>query len=1021
MMCVWKTVPRTRIRIPGRKSFSCAFFVLVAGLTGCAHMDLPVEMRAQSPEPFWFEEEDSPRPLTLDGQPAKIPTQFRGEQEPSIAVRSDETVTDIRVRGNVTIPASSILRKVNARQGNNVATVEQLLTEDVKSLYNTRWFYTVDYTYERGENGLMLVFTVVERPIIRHVEYRGNKKIKTKHLAGLTNLQRGGAYSVSANKESVRRIREHYRREGYLYTEVKLLSGGSPDDRDIIFEITEGPKVVVSKIRFEGNDAFSSQLLKTKLLTKARMFWFFGGQYDPSTIPDDIAAIKQYYHDLGYFDVQVAETLQQTEDRSQVIITYNVQEGPRYKIRNIEFQGTEIYTPEQLQKDFETEEGEKFALRHLNKDIEGIKQKYGEQGRLFAKVNAYPRFLEQEGEVDLVFRIDEDRPRRIGRINVNIQGDAPNTRETVVLNQLLFAPGELADPDLIRLSRSRLRRSPIWEGQAVRIDLEPVDGPAYAYTPPATDVMRGQGWDGYDINEVFEETTRHISGDASNEGTTRIETLGHILPNRESTPTTQSRTDHHILPVQGSPVDPGLHRLESFLHEEIEDDHQQETTSTEYPENSNGTDVTQLLNDETRPTQAAPIEVIPIAYLKDSVDYHFNQAGDTVIRAQSYDATGQFPNPVFNNSPQGDIFSDQLRNPEPPGFVDVNVNVAEARTGRLMFSVGVNSDNGVIGSIVLEEQNFDLFAFPTSFSDITQGRAFRGRGQQFRLEAVPGDEVSRYVINWTDPFFLDTDYSLGVSGFFYTRFFEDWEERRLGGRITLGKRITREISVNGAVRLENVDISNIRNVSPQDLIDVEGDNFLTSARLGVAYDTRDSAYFPSEGEFLEISGEQALAEDQFTKVEGSASKYFTVFSRPDGEGRHIFTMRGQVGWTTDDTPIFERFYAGGFQTFRGFQFRGVSPEELNVKVGGNWMLLGTMEYNLPVTVNENVRLVAFSDFGTVDEDVALDKFRVSVGGGVRLTIPAMGPVPISLDWAIPLSKEDEDDQRIFQFYIGFTR
>ena len=133
------------------------------------------------------------------------------------------------------------------------------------------------------------------------------------------------------------------------------------------------------------------------------------------------------------------------------------------------------------------------------------------------------------------------------------------------------------------------------------------------------------------------------------------------------------------------------------------------------------------------------------------------------------------------------------------------------------------------------------------------------------------------------------------------------------------------------------------------------------------------------------------------------------------------TLRGQANWTGDDTPIFERYYAGGFQTFRGFAFRGVSPVQGNVKVGGNWMVLGGAEYMLPVTANEMIKTVAFTDFGTVTDKVSLDNFRLSIGAGLRITVPAMGPVPIALDFAYPILQESFDRKQVFSFYVGINR
>ena len=114
-----------------------------------------------------------------------------------------------------------------------------------------------------------------------------------------------------------------------------------------------------------------------------------------------------------------------------------------------------------------------------------------------------------------------------------------------------------------------------------------------------------------------------------------------------------------------------------------------------------------------------------------------------------------------------------------------------------MIGAGVNSDAGIVGSFVWDERNFDLFRPPATFADIIEGKAWRGGGQRFRLEAAPGDQVSRYAISWTDPYFMYSDYSLGLSGFYFNRFYPDWDETRVGGRITLGKQLTPEWSISG--------------------------------------------------------------------------------------------------------------------------------------------------------------------------------------------------------------------------------
>jgi hypothetical protein len=186
------------------------------------------------------------------------------------------------------------------------------------------------------------------------------------------------------------------------------------------------------------------------------------------------------------------------------------------------------------------------------------------------------------------------------------------------------------------------------------------------------------------------------------------------------------------------------------------------------------------------------------------------ETDEPIIRAQSPEGYQQTPvdpatpgygDPILEGSPYRNQFQ-----AIPPGWVDINVNAAEGRTGRLMFGAGVNSDAGVVGSFVWDESNFDLFRPPTSFADIIEGRAWRGGGQRFRAEAAPGNQVSRYAISWTDPYFMYTDYSFGVSGFYFNRYYPDWREDRVGGRISLGRQWTPEWSSGLALRLEEVEM-----------------------------------------------------------------------------------------------------------------------------------------------------------------------------------------------------------------------
>ncbi|MFG0295308.1 MAG: outer membrane protein assembly factor [Maioricimonas sp. JB045] len=912
----------------------------------------------------------------------------------------NEPLEDVRVEGNTTIPTRAILHYAKSVKGRPVSQVQ--VKEDVRALLNTSWFFSVRPEFRAGENGAILVFKVVERPIIRSVEFVGNKKLKTKELEAHTGLVAGHAFDVATNREAAERIKSLYREKGYRFVDVQLTKGGDKNDRDIVFQITEGPKVQVSRIRFEGNHDVRSAVLKTKLSTKTMIMWL-GGTYDPETIRSDVHTLIKYYHDLGYFDVVVEHHEEFSEDKSKVTVTFRIEEKTRYRVRNIQVVGNEVIDERSLMSELELNTGDEFNMRFLRQDVNSMKGQYDELGRIFAQVEPVPLFLEEPGQLDLVYHIDEDRPRYIGTVNVHILGDHPHTQETVIRNQVnrYLKPGRLAKMSDIKFAQQRLRGSQLWERTAPpTIDVSPTSGKDYL---PGTLIARGQ--DDSTFDDLFPPAPQNFAVLRPTEST---DAFGHSLPATTTAPPTRTAP-----PTTTAPAAPQPRRTPTPLDAPAR--HHRPTDSMPEPQ----------AYTPRLPTPSALDTPVPVQSVVDAVAPRPIIRGQSSVieRGQSLDQYG-LPVPqdyLQGVSPQGDPFGSALQNPGSPGFVDINIDVTEARTGRLMFGVGVNSDAGVVGSIVLQEDNFNIMRPPTSWADVMNGQAFRGGGQSLRIEAVPGSEVSRYVFSWQDPYFMNTDNSLGLSGFYYNRFFDDWTEDRLGGRISVGRIIDQYWSIGGALRLENVAIRDFRRPAPQDLESVAGDNFLSTGSVTLTYDRRDSAFIPSEGHFLEFSYEQGFGEFSYPRFEVSGSQFFTLYERPDGFGKHILQFRGQAGWTGSDTPIFERFYAGGYSSFRGFAFRGVSPINGGVRVGGDFMLLGTAEYMMPITADDSIRAVVFSDFGTVEPDAEINDFRVTAGFGFRLIIPAMGPAPIALDFAWPIEKGRFDDERVFSFYVGFTR
>jgi outer membrane protein insertion porin family len=191
------------------------------------------------------------------------------------------------------------------------------------------------------------------------------------------------------------------------------------------------------------------------------------------------------------------------------------------------------------------------------------------------------------------------------------------------------------------------------------------------------------------------------------------------------------------------------------------------------------------------------------------------------------------------------------------------------------------------------------------------------------------------------------------------------------------------------------------------------------------HDTRDSPFLPTQGHVIQFAFEQVIGSYEYPHGELDVRKYFMLHERPDGSGRHVLSLKGDMALTDGNTPVYDKYYAGGFSSIRGFEFRGLSPVAgvPATAIGGDFMLLGSAEYMFPITADDMLRAVVFCDTGTVQPSLRkwTDKYQVSPGLGLRITIPAMGPAPIALDFAFPIDAEGFYRTQVFSFYLGMLR
>ena len=356
-----------------------------------------------------------------------------------------------------------------------------------------------------------------------------------------------------------------------------------------------------------------------------------------------------------------------------------------------------------------------------------------------------------------------------------------------------------------------------------------------------------------------------------------------------------------------------------------------------------------------------------------------------------------------------------------PGTKNAIVDITEAQTGSIMFGAGISSTDGLIGQIVLEQRNFDISDWPDSMSEFITGKAFKGAGQTFRLSFEPGTEQTVYSLSWTDPYINDMPYSLTIGSSSFERDRESWTERRFKGNFALSRRYEDGWVFGLGGRAEDVDIRDIDPDAPKEIWSEEGSNSLYGFSLFLTRDRTNSRYTPTNGTLFKSNFEVVAGDYSFSNVSFTYRIYHPLWEDIAGR-KTVLASKLFYGTIIGDAPTFEKYYAGGTGSIRGFDYRGISPRGESASrpgvyedpIGSDWLFLANTEMIIPLS-SDMFSWLVFFDSGTIETGT----YRTSIGTGLEIMIPQwFGPVPMRFELAAPLTKDDDDDTQAFSFSVG---
>ncbi|HYO25376.1 MAG TPA: POTRA domain-containing protein, partial [Lacipirellulaceae bacterium] len=428
-----------------------AWAALAAAHAACGQESLPAPDRYGSAPPA-----AAPAPPLASGESIAAPAPEFASQAPN--------VSEVRIVGNETTSTVQIASQITTRAGRPYDP--SVVQRDVRKLAGLGWFVDVKSLYEKTPQGVVVIFQVVERPTIRYVSYLGNSKVRDKTLAKQTLLKVGGSVDPYSVEEGRRKLKDYYVGRGFNNVQVTILEGNKLTDQGVVYLIHEGPVQKIWDVKFIGNDFVSDGRLKNIVKAKPPIAMIWKGYVDREKIDADKDLLTAYYRSFGYFQARVSPHYEFDEDGDWLTITWVVHEGLRYQVRDVRFMGVTKFETAAMLEQAKLTGGQPFEQAKMETDAQWVQDLYGSNGFVFANVKPETVFLEEPGQVDLIYHIDEGEKWRVGRIIVHIGGDNPHTRIQTALNRVTLRPGQIMDIRELKASERRLMASSVFHTDA---------------------------------------------------------------------------------------------------------------------------------------------------------------------------------------------------------------------------------------------------------------------------------------------------------------------------------------------------------------------------------------------------------------------------------------------------------------------------------------------------------------------------------------------------------------------------
>jgi len=735
----------------------------------------------------------------------------------------------------------------------------------------------------------------------------------------------------------------------------------------------------INAIGVKNNRAISSEIILSKIRTK------IGDKFSQEILNDDLKKLyaTQYFTDIS-IDVE--------DYKGGVSVTFVVEEKP--VVEDMVFKGNNAFRPQKLKSTIKSKPNEMLNLAILAQDMADIKALYVKKG--------YPR-------VEVKYSIDTDKETNKAIITITI-----DEKIKVKVSSVKVTGNKAIKTDAIR---KILATKPAWlfnpgifSDETLQDDIEKIkslyDDIGFLDVEVTPELKYKEAGTALDVVIDIKEGKQYKVGDITLKGNL-------VYPEKDVKKNIKMKK---AAPFSAQSLREDVFAVRQFYYRygymnvivDVEKNLNPQTGNIDLVYNVEPKEIVYIGKIDIRGNMKTR-EVVVRRELRVFPGDKFN--GDRIRRSKErlYNL-GFFENVSFDTEPT-----------DSPDVQNLVVTVKETKTGEFSFGGGYSSVDMLMGFVEVTQRNFDIINFPT----------FTGGGQNLVIKAEIGMVRNNFNIGWTDPWVFGFPYLFGFDVYRTSHVRREdigwaYDETRTGGDLRLGKEFTDTFRGDLYYRLEDVNIENVIDNASQDFKDEAGSNYISSLCLELTQDTRDNVFNPMKGYTLNGSiadaGGVFAGDKEFWKGTFSAAYYHSFFDKI------VIELKGRTGFAdsygdTKNVPIYERFFAGGANTIRGYKERYIGPRDSgsNVPIGGDAILIGNAEVTFPV-YEKIIKGAVFYDVGNVWPKVKdflndATQFKSGVGVGVRVKTP-LGPVKV--DYGYPLSKNHED-KREGQVYFSMSR